>query len=191
MEYTNGYIKLWRDLRQWEWYAEPFTKIVFIDILLSAQYSDTEYKGVPVKAGQAVIGINAIAARNGLSPQNVRTALKHLKKTGEISTSKVTNRFTVVTVENWAKFQEFSTGANTQANKQLTSNQQAVNKQANKQLTSNQQAVNKQVTTYKKIRKKEDKKERIIIKGFDEKEEKRRALDAFLEDAERRVANEE
>lgn len=176
MEYTNGYIKLWRDLRQWEWYAEPFTKIVFIDILLSAQYSDTEYKGVPVKAGQAVIGINAIAARNGLSPQNVRTAIKHLKKTGEISTSKVTNRFTVVTVENWAKFQEFSTGANTQANKQLT---------------SNQQAANKQVTTYKNIRKKEDKKERIIIKGFDEKEERRRALDAFLEDAERRAANEE
>lgn len=163
----QGYIKLNRKLLKWGWYSDVNTLAVFIDILLHATYTEREYKGHKLKAGQAVIGRRAIAGRLGLTERQVRTALKHLHETGEISTNKVTNRFTVVTVENWGKYQEFSTYSDQQ---------------------SDQQATNKRPTSDHKQKGKKEKKERIIINGFDNDDEialKRQVIDNMLIDAER------
>ena len=90
-------------------------------ILLTANHHDGEYHGHPVKTGQAVIGRKELAARLKISEQSVRTALKHLESTGEI-TIKPTNKFSVVTIENWAKYQGEDEQINQQANQQLTNN---------------------------------------------------------------------
>ena len=126
----NGFIKLHRAMTEWGWYNDPITKAVFLHLLLTAQWSPGEFKGYSLEPGQAVFGIYALAEKLGVSPQNIRTALKHLKSTNEI-TIKSTNKFSVATIVNWEKYQ----GLECEPNKQT-------NKQSNQQLTNNQQTTN-------------------------------------------------
>lgn len=142
----DGFIKLHRGLLEWGWYKDANTMRVFMDILLNANYHDGEYMGHPIKAGQCVIGRKALSERLGISEQSVRTALSHLKSTGEI-TIKTTNKFSVATVENWAKYQIGESETN-----------QQINQQTNQQLTNNQPTTNQQLTTSKKGRREEGKK---------------------------------
>ena len=137
----NGYIKLFRKFKEWGWYKDPNTKAVFIELLLRANYTDGEYRGVQIKAGQAIFGRNELAEAVGLTPQNVKTAINHLKSTNEITT-KSTNKFSVVTIEKWAMYQmELS-----ESTSKVTGN-----------LTNDQPATNQQLTTSNKERKKEEK----------------------------------
>lgn len=138
----EGYVKFHRKMTEWGWYKDVNTCHLFMHLIFSANWKDGEFMGIKVKRGQLVTGINAIARQTGLTSQNVRTALKHLESTGEIS-RKTTNKFSVITVENYEKYQ----CVDNDANNQLTSNQQS----ANNQLTNNQQ----QEKEGKKERKKE------------------------------------
>lgn len=99
----NGWIALHRKFEQWGWYGDPITKAVFIDLLITANWKDTEYRGVLIKRGQTVIGRKALAAKLGISEKQVRTALSHLEKSGEIR-KQATNRFTIVTL---CKFNDY------------------------------------------------------------------------------------
>ena len=101
---NSGYVKLFRKMVEWEWYADPNTKAVFLHLLLTANYKRTRYRGITLKPGQTIIGRRALAKKLGMSEQNVRTAINHLKSTNEI-TIKVTNRFSVVTIVKWELYQ--------------------------------------------------------------------------------------
>lgn len=100
----GGYIKLYRKMQDWEWYQDPCTKSVFIDLLLSAAFQTTSYKGVELQAGQVALTVQKLADRLGFTPKQVRLALERLEKGNQI-TRRRANRFTVVTVENWAFYQ--------------------------------------------------------------------------------------
>ena len=101
---SNGYVKLHRKLLDWGWYKDPNTKAVFLHLLLTANFTESEYMGVKIYPGQTVIGRKALAETLGMSERNVRTALNHLKSTNEV-TIKVTNKFSVVTIVGWEKYQ--------------------------------------------------------------------------------------
>ena len=115
----NGWIKIHRKLIDWGWYDDPYTKAVFLDLLLRAVWEHSEYRGIKLDPGDVIVGRQAMAKRLGISEQNVRTALNHLKSTNEI-TSKSTNRFTVVTIVKWRDYQVFDYETNQQTNQQLT-----------------------------------------------------------------------
>lgn len=100
----NGYIKLDRKMLDWGWYDDSNTKSVFLHLLLTANWRETEYHGVHIEVGQTIFGVNSLASQLNLSVRNVRTALEHLQSTGEI-TVKSTNKFSVATLVNWAKYQ--------------------------------------------------------------------------------------
>lgn len=57
-----------------------------------------------LEAGQAVFGRKALAEKLGLTERQVRTALSHLEKTGEV-TIKTTNKFSIATIEKWGIYQ--------------------------------------------------------------------------------------
>lgn len=139
---NNGYIKIFRSILEWEWWDDPNTFRLFIYLLLNANWKESKYHGEYVSRGSLVVGLKSLSQTLGMSVQSLRTSLSHLKSTGEI-TIKSTNKFSVVTIVNWEKYQ----GMDGEANKQI-----------NKQLTNNQQTTNKQLTTeeeYKNIRNKE------------------------------------
>ena len=161
----DGFIKIHRKMTEWGWYSDPNTKAVFLHLLLTANWQPGEYRGYKLNPGDAVIGSDALATTLGMTRQQVRTALKKLGQTGEI-TRKVTNKFTVVTIVKWAKYQIDGSEDNQQTtNNQPTDNQQTTNNQPtdNQQITNNQPTDNQQITTpkeSKKERKQEGKKVR-------------------------------
>ena len=123
---NNGYIKLHRKLINWGWYKDSNTKAVFLHLLMIANYTESRYKGVEIHPGQAVIGRKTLAAALGMSEQKIRTALNHLKSTNEI-TIKSTNKFSVVTIVNWALYQSEGDNLTNELTSELTNDQPATN----------------------------------------------------------------
>ena len=150
MSEMSGFIKIHRKITEWGWYKDPITKAVFLHLLLTANYREREYMGRKILPGQTVVGRKELAMQLGISEQSVRTALNHLKSTNEI-TIKSTNRFSIVTVVNWEKYQL--------RDDELTS-------KSTSQLTNNQPTTNQQLTTpkerkeYKEIKKRKRKEKR-------------------------------
>lgn len=125
-----GYVKLHRSLLAWGWHDDPTTGWLFVNLILMANFSPSDWKGMRIERGQLVTGRKALSVQTGLSEQMIRTSLNHLKNTGEI-TIKSTNKFSLITVVNYEKFQS---DADEPTNR-LTSSQPA----ANQQLTTNKE----------------------------------------------------
>ena len=140
----GGWIKLYRSILKWEWWDDRNVRELFIYCLLMANHADTQWHGETISAGTFVTSREALSRGTGLSEQQVRTALGRLRSTGEI-TSKTTNKFTIITICNYAIYQSDETVE--QPSNQPTNNQQ---------ITNNQPANNQQITTNKNIRSKED-----------------------------------
>ena len=100
----NGFIKIHRKIILWEWYRDSCVKDTFLHLLLTANYENRKWMGITIKRGQVVISYKSLADDLGFTVQQVRTAIKKLKKTGEV-TSKSTNKYTVVTLVNYETYQ--------------------------------------------------------------------------------------
>ena len=115
----QGWVKLHRKFINWEWYDEPTVKSVFIDLILNANHQAAAWHGHEIEKGSFVTSVADIAARNGLTTQQVRSALKKLEKTGEIS-KKATNKNTLIIVLGYAKYQDLIDAEQQTNNKQTT-----------------------------------------------------------------------
>ena len=125
MTALNGFVKLHRKMIEWDWYSDCVVKDVFLHILMVAAFKPGQYRGHEIQPGQAIIGRKKMAEELGFSEQQVRTALKKLESTGEISIFS-TNKFSIVTVENWMFYQ----GDDNESNQQSTNNQPTSNQQS-------------------------------------------------------------
>lgn len=102
----GNYIKLNRKILEWGWYTDTNTFKLFLHLLLSANYKDGEFLGIQIKRGQALKSISKLSAETGLTSRNIRTAVDHLKATGEI-TCQPTRYGQLITVEKYALYQDF------------------------------------------------------------------------------------
>lgn len=100
----SGYIKLYRSLLNWEWYDDINTKTVFLHLLLTVSIADNQWHGITIKRGSRVSSYAVLAEETNLSVDKVRTAIKHLETTGEITRCRHP-KYTVFTVNNYDKFQ--------------------------------------------------------------------------------------
>ena len=100
----EGFIKLHKQLTRWEWYKDSNTMRVFIHCLLSANFRDSKVSGTNVLRGQLLAGREVLADELGLSISNVRTSLKKLQSTGELSITS-NRRGTIITVNNYDSYQ--------------------------------------------------------------------------------------
>lgn len=101
----GNWIKINRKILEWGWYTDINTKVLFLHLLLTVNYKDGELKGIEIKRGQTLKSVNKLAIETGLSEKNVRTAIEHLKKTGEVA-SQTTRYGQLITVENYAFYQD-------------------------------------------------------------------------------------
>ena len=112
---------LHRKLLDWEWYSKPVVKSVFIHSLLRANHKDGKWQGKEIKRGSFISSINKISSEIGHSVQEIKTALKHLKSTNELTT-KGNTQHTVFTVVNYENYQGLTSDL---TNEQPTVNQRA------------------------------------------------------------------
>lgn len=128
---NDGYIKVFRKILSWEWYDDVNTFKLWMHLLLIANHKDNKWRGEVIKRGSTVTSYAQLSVQTGLTVQQVRTSLKKLQKTAEV-TKVTSSKNTVIIVTNYDKYQD--------SNKQD-------NKQINNVVTNNQQSSNKQVTT--------------------------------------------
>lgn len=102
----TGYVKISRKLMKWGWYRDGNTCRLFLHMILKANWKDGEYQGVTIPCGSFASTYQELAQEIGLSVKNVRTALEHLKKTGEVVVSRHA-KFSVITVRNYSMYQTF------------------------------------------------------------------------------------
>lgn len=153
MAKKNSWIKLSRNILDWRWYKDPNTKAMFIHLLLKANVEPHDFMNVTVERGELATSYKTLATEVGLTIQQVRTTLMHLKDTGEITLNQH-GRFSVISIPQYDSYQSKS-----------ATNQQSINTQPTRELTVNQQQS-------KNIRNKELIKEKEKIK---EKESQRQS----------------
>lgn len=132
MAEKTSYIRIDRNILRWRWWTDHNTLIVFLYLLLEANISEHGFSGITIHRGELATSLQNISRSTTLSIRSVRTAISHLKMTGEV-TSKLYPKFQVITICNYDKYQS------------LTS------KTTNK-VTGKRQASDKQATTIKEIR---------------------------------------
>lgn len=129
----TGHVKVHRSIVNWEWYDDLITYKVFTHLIFTVNWKDDKWRGIPVKRGQRIGSYAKLAAETKLSIQNIRTAIKHLKSTGEV-TYLSTAEYSLFTVNNYDQYQTLTdepTNDQQSINKPLTNDQQ-LDKKANK-----------------------------------------------------------
>ena len=145
---SNGWVKIHRSLMDWEWWDSSDTVKLWLTILLSVNHEPKKWHGMIIQPGEMLTSLEALALKSGLSVRKVRTSLKRLKSTQEV-TYKTTSRFTLIKVVKWGDFQlrdePSDTKNDTKSDKQSTNNRQT----SDKQVTTNKN--NKNVKNVKNI----------------------------------------
>ena len=100
----GGFILLHRSILRWEWYGDLNTARLFIHLLLTVNYEPQRWQGIAVERGQRVASLAKLADETGLTVKQVRTALEHLKRTGEV-THTATSKYGLFTVNHYDRYQ--------------------------------------------------------------------------------------
>ena len=129
----SGWIKLHRRLLGWEWYDDHNTLRLFTHFLLTCNYEPETWRGKPIGVGQRIIGRKKLASESGLSEQQIRTCLRNLQSTNDI-TIKSTKEYSLITVVNWIEYQESNQQPNQQTTSQTTTPKE-VKKERKKNIT--------------------------------------------------------
>lgn len=117
----GNYIKLNRKILEWEWYKNINTKIIFLHCMLKANWKDGKFEGTTVPRGSFISSIPKLSLETDLTVREVRTALEHLKATGEL-TVKTTSKYSVFTVNNYNLYQDNDTQNDVQTTGERHSN---------------------------------------------------------------------
>lgn len=161
MKEQQGYIALFRQFLSWEWFTDINTCHLFIYCLLRANHKAKKWRGITVPAGSFITSLNHISLETGLTLQQCRTALNHLKSTYEL-THQSTRQYSIITVNNWDKWQGNQHTNQQTINKQLTTNNNDNNSTINTSINNSLSTKNEKV--------KISKEEREILKSYSKKQ---------------------
>lgn len=122
---NRGYIRLWRKTLDSGLLRQPNVWILFSYCLLKATYKRRKVihggREILLEPGQFIFGRRVASEETGLTEREIRTALQSLINL-KILTSKTTNRFSIITIVNWAIYQAPEDENDQQNDQQPTSN---------------------------------------------------------------------
>ena len=124
MTNQQGWIKLHRQILEWEWYSDNNCFRLFLHLLLKANHKEKRFKGIELKVGSIVTSRDLLAREIGLSSQQIRTALTKLISTNEI-TSVTSSQGTIIQIVSYEKYQVVTneiTNEQPTSNKRVTTN---------------------------------------------------------------------
>ena len=102
---NTGWIKIWRQLLDWEWADVPEMMALWVHLILSANFEEKEWHGITIGTGQLVTTYAQLAAQSGLSEKQVRTCMARLAESGQITIERAGKR-QLVSISNYKQFQE-------------------------------------------------------------------------------------
>lgn len=119
-----GWIKLHRSLLDWQWYSDHNATRLLIHLLVSVNYEEKKWKGIIIKKGQLVTSWESLSLKTGLSVSELRTAIKKLETSHEIS-RKLTAKSQIITLVKWDELQQIENDVD----RKLTAKSQGVSRE--------------------------------------------------------------
>ena len=102
----KGFIVIDRKMLEWRYASNAIALKIWIHILLKANWKDGYFMGVEVPRGTLATSIGNLAMECKMDRKTIYRWLKRFNENGEI-TLKSTNRFTLISIVNYAKYQDY------------------------------------------------------------------------------------
>jgi len=81
---------------------------VFLHLILTANWEPKEWHGKEIQRGQRVTSYASLSSELKISVKSVRTAINHLKRTGEVAIL-TTHEYSIITIKNYEMYQDVAT----------------------------------------------------------------------------------
>ena len=104
----DGFIKIFRQIKDWEHFQEPSVLLLFIDMLVSANFKRGYFHGTPVGKGSLITSYRKLSDETGLSVNTIKVCISKLIKSGEITLKTAKGQFTHIVINQFNKFQGVS-----------------------------------------------------------------------------------
>ena len=131
---NSTWVKIDRNILKWRWYQDANTARVFLHLILTANIEDHDFQKITVHRGEVVTSLASLSRQLRVSIKSVRTALDHLKSTGEVA-STAYNKFQVISIINYDLYQAVG-ASRTASNGQAAGKQTAGKGQQSKNIRS-------------------------------------------------------
>ena len=105
---STGWIKISRQIKEWQHYKDANVFRVFMELLLSASTKDRSVHGKKLQQGQIITNLETIMEALDMSKHTVMDAINILIESGEIKRDRQGNS-TIITIKNFSLYQR---GAN-------------------------------------------------------------------------------
>lgn len=139
----QGWIKLYRKLIHDPVFSTEKGLKVWVWVLLKANHKKVDLfwgrQNITLRGGQLIFGRYTASEELKMSPSTVWFWMNELKK-GEYIDIKTTNKFSIVTIKNWDKYQSL-----------LTTNNQQVNTVNNVKNVKNNDEISDEISNIKKL----------------------------------------
>lgn len=109
MAEKTTFVKLDRNLATWRWFKYPKTLVVWIWLIMNANVEDHDFERETIHRGEVATSYRRIMTDTGLSSKEVRTALNHLKETGEVAT-RIRPKYQVISILEYSRYQDVPAG---------------------------------------------------------------------------------
>ena len=106
---NNGFIKLHRNVLEWQHWGEPNVVVVFLTLLLLANHKKGWWQGLRCGRGETFVTIDTLCNYTKLSRPTIIRILKLLEDSGEVTRKKVDQKHTKTIIRKYAQYQDFST----------------------------------------------------------------------------------
>jgi hypothetical protein len=143
----RGYIKVYRSLRDKGYWSDAEYIHLWIHLLMKASYKQKEYlfngKIEHLAPGQFISGRKSLSKETGVNESKIERILKCFEIEHQIE-QQTNNKFRIITILNWDKYQVREQQNEQQMNSQRTASEQPVN---TKKKDKKEKKVNKEGTT--------------------------------------------
>jgi hypothetical protein len=124
----NGWIKIHRKTIECGFFNNPNLSHFWLWCLLKATHKPYKqsvgFQVIDLLPGQFIFGRNVASEETGLSVRTIRTCQQHLVNLQNV-TIKATNKFSIITISNWATYQNLETQSDQQSDQHVTSRRPA------------------------------------------------------------------
>lgn len=132
---SSGWIKLHRKLKEKSWYKKSDCVHLLTHILLCTAHKETSvyYNGssIDIGPGELITGRKKLSGETGIKESRVTRILSLFEKEAIIA-QKGTNKYRVITVLNWSKYQiKSEQQTNSKTDEKRTANEQQNEQQTN------------------------------------------------------------
>ena len=124
----KGFIKLKRNILEWEWYQDANTTRLMIHLLLKSNFKTKSWQGNVIYPGELITSLENLSTELNLSIGMIRNALKKLKS-GKYIATKTTNKFTIIKVLKSVVYDDINSQNSKQNDSPTTNEQQSSNNQ--------------------------------------------------------------